>query len=276
MVQNTIALICDCDSTLASDTSHFLLDQNKIPNEPFWGEVCKLVENGWDPPLAWMTKMLKLIQSGKIKQDTNTKLKDLGKNIEFYPGVSDFVSKIRSKISENVNFVKADIKLECFIVSQGIENLIKGCEAFSDFEVYGAQFDEDQESGKINAIKSTVTFTEKTKFVFAIQKGITEPALRKEPYAVNDFMEEDEKKVPFKHMIYLGDSANDIPCFSMIKRWGGTTIGVTPLKTFKKGFELARGNRTTVGPYDADYNDGSQLRKAIEAAINEIGNDICK
>ena len=153
MVQNTIALICDCDGTLASDTSHFLLDQNKIPNDPFWDKVGKLVENGWDPPLAWMTKVLKLMQSEKIKQDTNAKLKELGKNIDFYPGVSDFVSKIRKQISENVNFVKADVKLESFIVSQGIENLIKGCPAFSDFEVFGAQFGEDPESGKINSIK---------------------------------------------------------------------------------------------------------------------------
>jgi len=67
---------------------------------------------------------------------------------------------------------------------------------------------------------------------------------------------------------------NDIPCFSMINRWGGTSIGVTAHETFTKGFELARGNRTTVGPYEADYSNGSQLRKAIEAAINEIGNEI--
>ena len=57
MVQNTIALICDCDGTLANDTSHFLLDQNEIPNDPFWHEVGELVRNGWDPPLAWMTKI---------------------------------------------------------------------------------------------------------------------------------------------------------------------------------------------------------------------------
>lgn len=89
MVQNTIALICDCDGTLANDTSHFLLDQNGISNDPFWNkEVKELVKNGWDPPLAYMTKMLKLMQSGDIEQDTNAKLRELGKNIEFYSGWS--------------------------------------------------------------------------------------------------------------------------------------------------------------------------------------------
>ena len=274
-MQNTIALICDCDGTLANDTSHFLLEQNKIPNDPFWDdEVGKMVKDGWDPPLAWMTKMLRLMQAGDIKQDTNAKLKELGKNIEFYSGVPSLISELKSKISENTDFVTAGVKLQTFIISQGIEDLVRGCDAFSDFEIFGSQFNEDSESGKINSIKSTVTFTEKTKFIFAIQKGITKSALRREPYLVNDYMAEEEKEVPFKNMIYLGDSPNDIPCFSMIKRQGGTSIGVTSHETFTKGFELARGNRTTVGPYEADYNEGSQLRKAIEAAINEIGNNI--
>ena len=273
-MQNTIALICDCDGTLANDTSHFLLEQNTIPNDSFWNEVGKLVKNGWDPPLAWMTKMLELMQTREIEQDTNTKLKQLGKNIEFYSGVPKLVSELKSKISENSDFVTAGVNLQSFIVSQGIEDLIESCDAFSDFEVFGSQFDEDNESGKINSIKSTVTFTEKTKFIFAIQKGITKSALRREPYLVNDYMTEEEKQVPFKNMIYLGDSANDIPCFSMLKKQGGTSIGVTSHETFTKGFELARGDRTTVGPYDADYNEGSQLRKSIEAAINSIGNNI--
>lgn len=277
MVQNTIALICDCDGTLANDTSHFLLEQNGISNDPFWNEEVKeLVKNGWDPPLAYMTKMLKLMQSGDIEQDTNAKLRELGKNIEFYSGVPNLVSELKSKISENDDFVTAGIKIESFIVSQGIEDLIRGCDAFSDFEVFGAQFDEDNESGKINSIKSIVTFTEKTKFIFAIQKGITKLALRREPYAVNDYMPEEEKKVPFEHMIYLGDSPNDIPCFSMIKKLGGTSIGVTQHETFTREFELARGDRYTAGPYEADYTKGSQLRKIIDAAINRIGKDICK
>lgn len=274
-MQNTIALICDCDGTLAKDTSHFLLDQNGISNDQFWNvEVTKMVKNGWDPPLAWMTKMLTMMQEGNIKQDTNSKLRELGKNIEFYSGVPSLISELKSMISRNDSFVAAGIKLQPFIISQSIEDLIGGCDAFSDFEIFGSQFNEDGESGKINSIKSIITFTEKTKFIFAIQKGITKSALRTEPYLVNDCMSEGEKQIPFKNMIYLGDSANDIPCFSMLKKQGGTSIGVTSQDSFAKGFELARGDRTTVGPYDADYNEGSQLRKAIESAINEIGNKI--
>ena len=273
MIQNTIAIICDCDTTLAPDTSHFLLDQNGIENKSCWDEVGVLVKNGWDPPLAWMTNMLRLIESEQIKQDTNKKLKDLGIKIPTYNGVSDFIPEIRKKISENEDFVKAGVTLECFIVSQGIEDMIKGCPALSDFQVFAGQFGEDSKSGKINSIKSIVTFTEKTKFLFAINKGISETELRTEPYLVNNFIPPEERKIPFEHMIYLGDSENDIPCFSMVQRMKGTSFGITGGK-FRKGFELAKGNRTTVGPYTADYTKNSDLRKVLGSAINNIADKI--
>ena len=272
MIHNTIALICDCDSTLTPDTSYFLLEQNGIDNKSFWGEVEELVKNGWDPPLAWMTKMLRLIESGDIEQNTNKKFQKLGKKILPYNGVADFISEIRTKISENNEFVTAGVTLECYIISQGIEVLIQGCPSFSNFQVFASQFGEDPQSG-INSIKSIVTFTEKTKFLFAINKDISALELRKSPYLVNKFVPPEERKVPFDNMIYFGDSPNDIPCFSLVQRMGGICFGVTGGK-FHKGFELAMDDRITVGPYTADYTKNSELRKVLGSAINNIADKI--
>ena len=272
MIHNTIALICDCDSTLTSDTSYFLLEQNGIDNKSFWGEVEELVKNGWDPPLAWMTKMLRLIESGDIEQNTNKKFQKLGKKILPYNGVADFISEIRTKISENNEFVTAGVTLECYIISQGIEVLIQGCPSFSNFQVFASQFGEDPKS-RINSIKSIVTFTEKIKFLFAINKGISALELRKSPYLVNKFVPPEERKVPFDNMIYFGDSPNDIPCFAMLKKMGGICFGVTGGK-FRKGFELAMDDRITVGPYTADYTKNSELRKVLGSAINKIADKI--
>lgn len=272
MIHNTIALICDCDSTLTPDTSYFLLEQNGIDNKSFWGEVEELVKNGWDPPLAWMTKMLRLIESGDIEQNTNKKFQKLGKKILPYNGVADFISEIRTKISENNEFVTAGVTLECYIISQGIEVLIQGCPSFSNFQVFASQFGEDPKS-RINSIKSIVTFTEKIKFLFAINKGISALELRKSPYLVNKFVPPEERKVPFDNMIYFGDSPNDIPCFAMLKKMGGICFGVTGGK-FRKGFELAMDDRITVGPYTADYTKNSELRKVLGSAINKIADKI--
>ena len=38
-MQNTIAIICDCDGTLTNDTTEFLLKENGIDIEEFWKNI---------------------------------------------------------------------------------------------------------------------------------------------------------------------------------------------------------------------------------------------
>ena len=47
----------------------------------------------------------------------------------------------------------------------------------------------------IAGIKSSITFTEKTKFIFAINKGIISQ-IREKPYDVNDFIPFEERRIP--------------------------------------------------------------------------------
>lgn len=53
---------------------------------------------------------------------------------------------------------------------------------------------------------------------------------------------------------------------------GGVGIGASaPFGTFRKGYELARGKRITVGPYTANYKKGSDMKKVLEEVILRIG-----
>ena len=54
----------------------------------------------------------------------------------------------------------------------------------------------------------------KTKFLYAINKGVSKSELRQDPSRVNDSVGDEKRKIPFEHMVYLGDSLGDIPCFS--------------------------------------------------------------
>ena len=76
----TIAIICDCDNTLAPDTTSMLLEDNGINLDSFWEDISNKVKLGWDPPVAWMTEIVEMIKNGNISQDTNAKLADFGKN----------------------------------------------------------------------------------------------------------------------------------------------------------------------------------------------------
>ena len=273
-MHNTIAIICDCDETLAPDTTTFWLQTNQIDTVDFWKKHEKYVSHGWDPPIAWMTLILKLIQDNEIKEDTNEKLRKLGKKIHPYKGVPEFIPQLKKMVSNNDDFVEFGINLEFYIISSGFEDLISGTNFAKYFkEIFGGRFAEN-DTGKVSTIKSSVTFTEKTKFLYAINKGISKSELRKEPSRVNDSIANERRRIPFGQMVYLGDSPGDIPCFSAVKGQGGNSIGIMGERTTMKGLKLARGNRTTVGPYTRNYQRGSDLRSMLETLVKKVGYEI--
>ena len=81
-ISNTIAIICDFDDTLGEDTTNLFLKESLGMDEEtidsFWNEdVAKLVKKGWDPPLAYIDRILALLEKKKLKI-TNQDLKTLG------------------------------------------------------------------------------------------------------------------------------------------------------------------------------------------------------
>jgi len=237
--------------------------------------MSKNVSQGWDPSLVWLGSIVELIKSGKISENTNKKLTLFGKKLPLYKGVPEFIPEIKSMIRKNQDFVRAGVTVEFFIISSGLEDLIKGSKLSREFtDIFASTFAEDSKTGKISSIKSAVSFTEKTKFLYAINKGISGKELRKYPYSVNDSIKRVDRRIPFEYMIYLGDSPGDIPCFSMVRGYGGNCIGIIGKDNVHKGFELARGKRTTVGPYSRNYKKGSDLRLVLDTIVKKIGYEI--
>jgi hypothetical protein len=273
-MQNTIAIICDCDETLAPDTTNFLLEENGINSKKFWKEIEKLIKDGWDPPLAWMTRIVELMDEGTIKENTYDKLVKLGKKVKPYDGVPLFISQLQSKLKKK-QYTNFNIKLEAYIISSGIEDIIRGTKFSQEFkDVFGSKFSIDKPTKKINGVKSIVSFTEKTKFLYAINKGITDKQLRSNPFLVNDRVKKDSRRIPFNNMIYLGDSTGDVPCFAAVTYFKGSGIGILTKKDVTKGFKLAKERRSTVGPYKPNYKNGSTLRIMLDDMVEKIANRI--
>ena len=261
-----IAIICDCDNTLMPDLPSLLLKENGIEPQAFWDNIDVLVKDGWDPPIAWMTELIKLIQDGKIKQDTNEKLAEFSASVETYPGASTFIDEINSKLGTD-----SDVAVEGYVVSSGIESMMKGSKIGNSFtDIFGGRLYE--QDGIIAGIKSSVTFTEKTKFIFAINKGITSQ-IREKPYDVNDFIPVEERRIPFENMIYLGDGPSDIPCFSMIEKLGGTSIAIDSKDEWSKKWEYEIRSRK-MDTFKPDYSENSELRKKIKLTISSYNDHI--
>jgi hypothetical protein len=276
LAQNVIALISDCDGTICPDTATILVKELGLEAVAFWRDVNLDVQRGWDPPLAWLNHLITLARRGTIPPLTRELMRRVGESIQLYPGVIDFVQRIRDRLLDRPEFRDAGVVIEWYIVSSGIEELIQASPLGKlATEIYGCRLDYD-EAGAVAAVKSSVTFTEKTKFIYAINKGIAAEELYRTPYRVNDAIDRAARRVPFPHMLYLGDGPSDIPCFSMVKSSGGHAIGVIPPDDadLKKPFELAQGQRLTVGPYGADYRDGSDLFRMLSRIVESIGGDI--
>ena len=276
MAQNVIAIVCDCDGTLCRDTASTLVAELGLDPKTFWEDVGVLVQDGWDPPLAWLNRLLELGRAGDVELVTRERLRALGKATEFYPGAIDFVGRLRERLKENTEFRNSSIEISWYIVSSGIEEILAATSVGAlATGVFGSALQYDAEGNAVT-VKRSVTFTEKTKFIFAINKGISGEELRRYPYRVNDAIGRDDRAVPFENMVYMGDGPSDIPCFSLIKAQGGRAIGVIPREEaeFRKPYELAQGDRLTVGPYTGDYRDGTDLFEMLWQITDSMAGSI--
>lgn len=279
MAQSVIAIVADCDDTLAPDTTGQLLARFGIdPKEFYAGPVGKLVEQGFDPPVAYMHEMLRLARDGgPLAGLTKAVMEEIGQKIERYPGVPEIFLDLEAEIKEH--YAEYGIRLEEYVISGGIADLIAASPIGKVVDgLWGCNFAYD-DAGRISAIKNVLSFTEKTRFVFAIEKGVVGPEYRNKPYAVNEPMDGGERRVPLKNMVYLGDGPSDIPCMSVIQKASepGYVIGILskekPYKTWALGY--GRRANVTVPP---DFTNGDhaymQLRETVIQYAERIKRDL--
>src|SRR3546814_101725 len=134
----------------------------------------------------------------------------------------------------------------------------------------------DLQAGAIRFPKRVVSFTDKTRYLFHIQKGIVGPSSRNKPFEVNRKIVPDKLRIPFEQMIFVGDGYTDIPCFSLIRRSGGVAFGVwDPRHRDKRsrawGF-IQEGRVSNLN--QARYDDEAELYQWLEEAVESLAGRI--
>ena len=111
-----------------------------------------------------------------------------------------------------------------------------------------------------------VNYTNKTQFLFRIEKGVLDV---NDP-GVNDSFKPNEIRVPFRNMVYIGDSDTDIPCMKLVNSYGGHSIGVYNAETNDKTkvYKMMRDNRIKYY-MPADYTEESELDNLLKAIIDK-------
>ncbi|MFL6212036.1 MAG: hypothetical protein ACJ74W_24525 [Pyrinomonadaceae bacterium] len=265
--QNTIAIIFDFDDTLTDDSTTKLLEAHGIDAVDFWqNQNKKQVDAGWNPTLSYLKLLLDNVGKGKpLGQLSNKKLHEFGESLTFYDGIPEIFPDLENIVREHK---VSNPSIEFYIVSGGLEEIIRGSKIASYFGgIWGCKFAEER--GAIKYIMRSISFTEKTKFLFEINKGIN--LVQREPYAVNRYVAPADRRIPFENMIYLGDGLTDVPCFSLLNMFRGKAFGIfDPRKqgSPKKGWEqlvVPRRVNTLNSPHYGEHDDlGALLRTAVK------------
>ena len=220
-----IGLIFDFDDTLAPDSTTQLLEEHGIGPEEFWfTEFQSHVREGYDPTVAYLSLLLdKVGDDQPLGELTIEDLEAFGANLTetLYPGIPGLFDDINSIADEY-----EDITIDYYILSEGLDPIIQGTEIADRCEaVYASRLDADSE-GIIQRVQRPISFTDKTRYLYEINKGITPEEAKENPYEVNTQVDPEERRTPFENMIYIGDGITDIPCFSLVKDRGGRVFGV--------------------------------------------------
>ena len=262
MTKNTIvAIMYDFDKTLCTKNmqEYTFISNVGLSVEEFWDRANQLSKSQqMDGVLAYMWKMI--VESKRNSRSIHRKdFVELGKNLEFYDGVTEWFDRINSYGKE------LGVQVEHYIISSGLKEIIEGSSIYKKFkEVYACEFMYDE-----NDIacwpKNVVNYTTKTQFLFRINKGVPDLS---DDRSLNDYVPEDKRRIPFRNMIYIADGITDVPCMKLVKVNGGHSIAVYQKGKKEQANELLKNGRVNyIAP--ANYKEGSDLDDLIRKIMTE-------
>lgn len=170
-----LAVIFDFDDTLAPDSTSAFLESRGISSSEFWQERVKpLLQLGYDPTIAWLNLFLQKF-GGQLGNVSNKDLRGFGGNMDsFFPGIPEVFDDLRKIVADSEVM---DTSVEFYIISGGLAEVIRATPIANHFTaIYGCELAANDESddGNLTRIKRAVTFTEKTRYIFEINKGIAQ------------------------------------------------------------------------------------------------------
>lgn len=293
--QNVIAMIWDFDKTLIPGNMQSpLLRHFGIDEAEFWEEVDGLEDwyRGRGATLIardrlYLDHILSYVRAGRMAGLSNSLLRDLGSELPFYHGMPDFLELVRKSIESEPRFADHGIKLEHYIISTGLRQMILGSAVAPFVEgVWACEFTEmvappgyrEQQGrlfspdGEIRQLIYTIDNTTKTRALFEINKGTN----KNPTIDVNAKMAREDRRVPFQNMIYIADGPSDVPVFSVVDANGGRTYAVyrpgSPSE-FEQAARLLEQDRVDAFG-EADYSESSHTAMWLIHAAHGIARRI--
>lgn len=257
-----IAIMYDFDKTLSTkDMQEFaFIPKLGMTADDFWHKSEEIArKENMDPINAYLYVMLRAARDKQISV-TRDKFVELGRNIEYYPGVLEWFDLINNFGKEN------KVQIEHYIISSGLKEIIEGSSLAHKFKkIYACEFYYD-ENGVAAWPKLTVNYTNKTQFLFRINKGVLDVY---EDKKLNNYTPDNERRIPFRNMIYIGDGLTDVPCMKLVKLNGGQSIAVFKNRKKQTAKQLLNEKRVDFIT-KADYSSDGELYNIVCNIIKKM------
>ena len=270
-----IAIAFDFDETLIPDDSFKVLLQDcQIDVASFIeNRVQPLRDNGWDKYLA---RAYCLIKESQQRQNgdkiTKNRLIELGKKLKLYDEVTEMFDRLRQQAAK----IDDEIELEFYLISGGFIDIPRHTPIAKHFKrMWGCEF-QYSDRGEIEFLQRQMTSTEKTRYLYYLSKGIDKENDKDLIYNYQD-LPPDEIYVPLNQVIYVGDGASDIPCFTVINQYGGIAIGIYSQSHTADEWEYLENigaSQKVSNLVPAGYGLDSELMRSLSLAIDCIGKQI--
>lgn len=252
----------DFDKTLCTkDMQEYTFIPNLgIEAKDFWKEADKLrQENMMDQVLTYMYLMFQKMANNNrpLKREY---LNKMGENIQLFPGVNEWFTRINEYGKE------VGMEVEHYIISSGLKEIIEGTLIGKYFkEIYASEFYYNEDG---NAVwpRLAVNYTNKTQFLSRINKGVLDIS---DDASLNKKMLDNERRISTSNMIYIGDGYTDVPCMKLTKDNGGVSIAVYHGENNDTAKNLLRDERINYMA-KADYSLDSEIDKIVHKTIKAM------
>ncbi len=224
---------------------------------------------GPDSTTAYLNQMIDATRNG-AHPITKDSLASFGPEVTFYEGAPEIFSRLREHAA-GVN-----CELEFYVVSSGIGEVLRHTAIAEEFtDIFASDF-AYAEDGEIRVIKNVVSFTDKTRFLFQISKGLIGPGARSKPFGVNQKFAPGQLRIPFSQLVFVGDGYTDIPCFTLVKKEGGVPVAVYDREKRRKrkhAWEYSQDGRVS-HVVAADYRAESGLSDLLHLSVENIAREL--
>lgn len=266
-MQKRIALLYDFDYTLAKGymQQFGFMQEFGYDNIMDFFKTCEEVslDKDMDQCLSFLCGVHELAARHN-KVLTKDYLRKFGASVEYFDGVEEWFEKINA-IGREYGY-----EIEHYVVSSGLREMIEGTTIAKYFKRIYANF-YAYKDGVAFWPAQVVNYTSKTQYIYRVRKNVLDDLGKLDK--INEKMA-DSEVLPFKNIIYLGDSETDIPSFKVVKNSGGMSICVyderseKSKKTAQKCFIEGRVNYFT----PANYTENSDLYSLVKNYIKNIAN----